>query len=192
MAQKSNKNINAGLPAAELLSFLKDTRSASTWTERDLVTALNLNREQAKQTLAALQLQGYAEPIGHDGQWRTTEAGELVSGGKTPRFTRESVEHALADLKERIKSVNEDASAPYRINSAVAFGDFLTDRARVQAVEVGVELQRRTISQDSCRQTATEHAQTDALLKQLRGKSTMLHVQRYVSWMSHRSHRNLL
>jgi hypothetical protein len=101
------------------------------------------------------------------------------------------VEHALADLKERIKSANENATT-YQINSAVAFGDFSTDRTRVQAAEVGVELQPRTISQDSDRQTATEHAQTDALLKQLRGKSTMLHIQRYVSWMSHRSHRKLL
>jgi DNA-binding IclR family transcriptional regulator len=87
MALKSSEGNSAGVPAAELLSFLKDTRSASTWTERDLATALNLNREHVKHTLAALQLQGYAEPIGHDGKWRTTEAGELVSGGK-PRDSR--------------------------------------------------------------------------------------------------------
>jgi predicted ArsR family transcriptional regulator len=186
-----NQRKEPEVPAAAVLSFLRDTRSLPTWAESELAKSLNLSREQTKQVLAALQLQGYAESTGRAGNWRTTEQGELVSGGKAPRFTRESIENALAEMSKRIKSFNEDASASYQVNAAVAFGDFLTDRARVQAAEVGIELQRRSPEQGS-NQTAAEHARENAFLRQLRGKSTMLHIQKYAPWMNHRSHRKLL
>jgi len=63
----------------------------------------------------------------------TTPAAESVSGAKPPRFTRESVEQAVESLRERIKQVNRDSKATFKITDAVAFGDFLSDRPRVQA-----------------------------------------------------------
>jgi hypothetical protein len=137
-----------------------------------------------------LQLAGYIEPLGH-GKWRTTEEGELVGGGKAARFTRESVERALAGLKERIQTINTDESAPYRITRAVAFGDILGDRVRVQAATVGIELKGRSSAGDD-RPTAAARGEEDAFLKQLSGKSTILRLEPYKPWMSHRSHRDLL
>jgi DNA-binding transcriptional MocR family regulator len=145
------------LPAAEVLSFLKDSRGTSTWTEHDLARTLNVSSAEAQQALAVLQLEGYVEPTSRSATWRTTEQGELVSGGKAPRFTRESVERTLIELTHRIRSVNEDESAPFQINKAVAFGDFLTDRTRVQAAEVGIELQRRKAAANNDHIAATEH-----------------------------------
>ena len=80
-SRKSGAVEQAGLPAAEVLSFLRDTRSSSTWTEKEFAAALNLTSDQVKQTLPVLQLAGYIEPLGH-GKWRTTEQGEQVGGGK--------------------------------------------------------------------------------------------------------------
>jgi hypothetical protein len=128
------------ISAAELLSFLKETRAIHTWTEKDLAQTLNLSSPQAKNAIAVLQLEGYIEPAGSTEKWRITEQGELVSGAKPPRFTRHSVENAVAALRDRIKAVNEDRNAPYRITEAVAFGDFLGERARVQAGKVGIRL----------------------------------------------------
>jgi hypothetical protein len=99
----------------------------------------------ANHTLPGLQLAGYIEPLGH-GKWRTTQEGELVGGGKAARFAQESVERAFAGLKERIQTINADENAPYRITRAVAFGDFLGDRARVQAVTVGIELKGLSVA----------------------------------------------
>jgi hypothetical protein len=48
----------------------------------------------------------------------TTPAGESVSGAKSPRFTRENVERAVESLKERIKQLNKDAKAAFRITDA--------------------------------------------------------------------------
>jgi hypothetical protein len=128
------------LPAVELLSFLKQTRRVQTWTEKDLAKALKIGVSQAKQAIAVLQLQGYIEPAGTTAKWRITEQGDQVAGAKPPRFTRQSVEHALNELRVRIQEVNEDTTVDYTITDAVAFGDFLGDAVRVQAAEVGIRL----------------------------------------------------
>jgi hypothetical protein len=190
-SRKSGANEQAGLPAAEVVSFLRDTRSSPTWTDKEFAEVLNLNSGQVKQILPVLQLAGYIEPLGH-GKWRTTEQGELVGGGKAPRFTLESADQALASLRKRVDEVNRDENAPYRITRAVAFGDFLSDRVRVQAVTVGIELERRAQAGGDHRPTAAARGEEDAFLKQLNAKSTILRLQRYEPWMSHRSHRDLL
>ena len=96
------------------------------------------------------------------------------------------------ELADRIRSTNEDEDAPYLVNQAVAFGDFLTDSARVQAADVGIELQSRKAETDKDQMTATERAHQEEFLKQLRGRSTIIRTQPYAEWMSHRSHRKLL
>lgn len=80
------------LPAAELLSFLKQTHGP--WTKWELSKALNISSAEAKQAVAVMQLQGYVEPIGRTQKWRTTEEGVTVSGAKTARLTRKAVEQA--------------------------------------------------------------------------------------------------
>ena len=178
------------LPAAELLSFLKQTRAVQTWTEKDLAKALKIGLPEAKQAIRVLQLQGYVEPIGETGKWRVTEEGDLVSGAKSPRFTRESVKQALDELRDRIKALNEDPNADYQITGAVAFGDFLGEAVRVQAAEVGIRLAPKKTEQLTA--SAKEHRAELAFLKQLRGKTALLHIQPYEDWMHSRSHRNLL
>ena len=178
------------LPGAELFSFLKEIRSTPTWTERDLSSALNISIAQAKEAMAVLELQGYIEPTGRSEKWRVTEQGDLVAGSKSPRFTRESVEEALAALSDRIKAVNDDPDAPYKVTEAVAFGDFLHDQPRVQAADVGIELQRR--GDERAAASAREHAAELAFLKRLRGKTALLHLQAYEEWMKARTHRDLL
>lgn len=178
------------VPAAELLSFLKQTRGAQTWTEKEMAKALKIGLPEAKQAIVVLQLQGYIEPAGQTGKWRITEQGDLVSGSKSPRFTRQSVEQALDELRHRIKAVNEDSNADYKISDAVAFGDFLADAARVQAAEVGIRLMSKKTEESTA--SAKQHRAELAFLKQLRGKTALLHVEPYEEWMRSRSHRDLL
>lgn len=178
------------MPAAEALSFLRDTRGLTTWNVRNLATSLKISAADAGHVIAILQLQGYVKPSGQD-EWMTTLAGEEVSGSKPPRFTRESVEHALAGLRIRIAEVNHDSRAPYRITQAVAFGDFLSDRARVQSADVGIQLQRKG-SGSADAGSAEEHTSQAAFLKSLKGKSGTLQLRPCESWMAERTHRNLL
>lgn len=176
--------------AAALLSFLKEIGGIQIWTEKELANALKVTSSRAKEATAVLQLQGYIEPAGHAGKWRVSEQGQLVSGAKSPRFSRKSIEHALAGLRDRIKKSNSDPGAAYKITEAVAFGDFLGDAARLQAVDVGIRLARK--SEDAATPSAKEHTAALEFLKQLRGKAALLHIVSYENWMSARSHVRLL
>jgi hypothetical protein len=182
------------MPAVELLSFLKETGRFQTWTEKDVSKTLNIGlpeaKPEAKEAMAVLDLQGYIQHAADSGEWRVTAQGDVVSGAKPPRFTRQSVEDALAGLRNRIKAVNEDSDVPYRIIQAVAFGDFLGDAARVQAADVGIRLVPKTHEESIA--PAKEHTAELNFLKQLRGKTALLHVGRYEDWMSSRSHMRLL
>src|SRR5205814_4042372 len=84
----SNSKFVPPVPAAELLSFLKQTRGVHTWTEKDLAKALKIGLPEAKEAIAVLQLHDYIEPVGQTAKWRITGEGDLVSGAKPPRFTR--------------------------------------------------------------------------------------------------------
>ena len=134
------------VPTAAVFSFLKDTRGALTWTAHDLAEALKLSRQDANKILTLLQLQGYVHQNSDSQQWLTTASGEIVSGSTLPRLSRESVEQAVATLADRIAAINRDPRAEFKLPKAVAFGDFLSDRPKVQAADVGVELRRRNPS----------------------------------------------
>jgi hypothetical protein len=136
-------------------------------------------------------MQGYVQAAQGTREWFTTPAGQTVSGSKLPRYTPERVATALAGLKERIATARKDFKSAFKISAAVAFGDFLSDRPRVQAPDVGIELVKRK-SDAGARTSATEAKARLAFLKQLRGKNTALHVQLYQEWMSKRTHQKLL
>jgi len=179
------------VPAAAVMSFLKDTRGSLTWTTRELAETLGIAAAEAAKVLAIMEMQGYVKPTQSGKDWLTTSAGETVSASKLPHFTRERVDAALAALKQRIAAVRKDFKSPFKITVAVAFGDFLSDRPRVQAPDVGIDFARRK-SDDTARGSATESKERTVFLKQLRGKNTPLHLQPYQGWMSKRSHLRLL
>jgi hypothetical protein len=177
------------MPATEALSFLRETHGLTTWTAHDMAASLKINLADAKHVIAILELQGYVKPYG--AKWMTTLSGEEVSGSKPPRFTRERVEQALAELCSHLTEINRDSHAPYRITAAVAFGDFLSDRPRVQSAEVGIQLERRKPSAADA-DSAQEGKARQAFLKRLQGKGGVLQVRTYGNWMGERTHRDLL
>jgi DNA-binding transcriptional MocR family regulator len=180
------------IPAEAALSFLKDTKGALAWSARDLADTLKIGRREAEQVIALLAAQGYVQRASGTDEWMTTPAGESVSGAKPPRFTRESVEQALESLKERIKQVNMDSQAAFRITDAVAFGDFLlSDRARVQAADVGIGLAPRGEAASEARSASAARLELQ-FLRQVRGKTALLLIRPYSNWMSKRSHLSLL
>jgi hypothetical protein len=179
------------LPAAAVLSFLKDSRGALSWNIRDLRKSLNIGKGEAARVIAVLQLQGYAAPGGGSGEWLTTQNGNIVSGSKEPRFAREMVLQAISELSGRMQAVNKDLHAPYRVQTGVAYGDFLSGRERVQAADVGIQLAPRT-SMKSNKISARGNAAQRAFLRVLRNKNARLALHPYGEWMSARSHRKLL
>ena len=117
--------------------------------------------------------------------------GEIVSGSKFPKYSREIVEQSLASFADHLKRVNQDSSAEYKVADAVAFGDFLAGGARVQPPDVGIRLV-------PCNPTghrphfASEQSRQETFCKQLRGRTPLLNLQPYAEWMGVRTHRRLL
>lgn len=173
-------------PAA-VYSFLKDTRGAVSWPTRELERVLQVSPAEAGKILALLEMQGYVKPAEENGEWMTTAAGESVARSKVPRLRREKVEEALATLSDRIAAIHRDKRSQFRIAKAVAFGDFLRERAQVQPAEVGVELLQRD-------RTGGKHdAESErSFLRELQRNSRYFAVRPYEPWMSTRSHRSLL
>jgi hypothetical protein len=189
--------VRMSVPAEAALSFLRDTKSALSWSLRDLSQALNISREEAERVVALLQIQGYVQAESHkSGEWVTTPSGETVSGAKPPRFDRETVEAALTSLKQRIQDTNQDRAAKFQITRAVAFGDFLSkDRTRVQTAEVGIELARKDKKRNSeeiaALHSAAEAREEQLFLRQLRGRSALINLEPYSEWMGTRTHQKL-
>ena len=178
------------LPIAAVWSFLKDTRGAMSWSTQELAKSLKISAAEAQRVAAILQLQGYIKQHGTD-EWITTISGEAISGSKTPRFTPERVENGLSTLSERIREINQDSQAKFKITKAVAFGDFLDGRARVQTPDVGIQLVRRTPGTAAVG-AAQERSAEREFLKSLRRITSILNIQPYHKWMSDRPHRRLL
>ena len=160
------------------------------WKARDLVRALKISPAAAKQALAILEMQGYVKATG-SAEWITTPAGEIVSGSKLPRYTRETVERSLESFADHLQRVNDNASAEFKIADAVAFGDFLSGRARVQAADVGIRLEPRNPAAHDLKSAAEQNRQ-EAFLKQLCGRTPLVNLHPFAAWMSARSHRSLL
>lgn len=189
---KSRPGDKASIPAEAALSFLKDTRGALTWSTDDLADSLDISRREAQQIIPFLEAQGYAQRTKRKDGWITTPAGESVSGAKALRFTRESVQQAVAALKERTNRLNEDRRSPFKITQVVAFGDFLLkNRPRVQAADVGVGLVKRGEPIAELHSAADAKAER-AFLRELRGRTALLSVKPYQEWMRKRSHLDLL
>jgi hypothetical protein len=179
------------VPAAAVLSFMKDTRGLDSWTAQDLSKTLGIATAEAAKAIIFLELQGYVKAGHRPREFFTTGEGQAVSGSKPPHFSRERVEKALDGLEERIAAARKDFKATYKISVAVAFGDFLNEGSRVQAADVGVELAKRKPEGDE-KLSATESKARSAFLKQLRGKNTPLNMLIYQDWMGKRSHRKLI
>jgi hypothetical protein len=172
---------------AAVFSFLKDTRGVVSWTAGDLAETLGVSVVAANDALPILEMQGYVKRS-ENGEWLTTIAGENFSGSVTPRYEKKSVEAALKGLGERIELLNKDRSVNVVIMGAVAFGDFLSDRARVQAADVGIKFEARGRTSDA----GLDKRAREALFSRLRAKSPMLHLQKYEEWMKQRTHRELV
>ena len=178
------------IPAAAALSFLRETRGVSTWTLRDMANSLKISPADAERVIGVLELQGYVKPAEAD-EWMTTLSGEAVSGSKAPRYTPERMEQALSSIRNRIAEINHDPRARYKVVEAVAFGDFLSNRTRVQASEVGVQLAPRGPVEGASNSANDRNAQRE-VLKRLQSGNSVVHIKPYETWMSARTHRSLM
>ncbi|HLJ48139.1 MAG TPA: hypothetical protein VKU01_19125 [Bryobacteraceae bacterium] len=178
--------------APALLSFIKQVSAEQDWDATRLAALLNIEPADAPQIAATLEMLGYAEEVpDKKGLWRNTQAGKTVSGAKPPRLNRDSVLKALEELRDRVEQMNAAPASPFRVIELIAFGDFLDEHAKVQAANVGVGLAPKDLAKNVS-DSAVERKREEHVLSDLRGKSTLLHLNLIEDWMRKRSHRYVL
>ncbi len=171
--------------APAVISFLKEFSAAPPWTAKDIARVLNVPDADAKSAIAMLQAAGYINPASGGG-WVTTEQADIVSGAKSPRFNRSSVESAISALLDRVRAWNAAHPSGMNVARVIVFGDYLSDRNRLQAAEIGVEFAH------GGERGAAEHEAEQQALKELKGRSAMLNVHLLEAWMLARTHRVLM
>ena len=180
------------IAAPALLSFLKQVAADPSWDAKRVAQILEVKSAEGSQIIAALEMLGYAEAVaGKKGTWRNTASGNAVAGAKPARFKRQSVLDALAELRDRAKQMNADAATSFRVSEIVAYGDFLDEKTKAQAADVGVGLTPKKRDGEEIG-TAAEHQREVDVLAALRGKSTMLHLRLIEDWMRRLRHRDVL
>src|ERR1700693_6135262 len=95
---KTPGDLMPSVPAAAVMSFLKDTRGLLTWATRDLAEPLAIPTSEAAKVITIMEMQGYVKAAEGAREWFTTPAGQTMSGSKRPHYTPESVAAALAGL----------------------------------------------------------------------------------------------
>jgi hypothetical protein len=171
--------------APAVISFLKEFSAAPPWTADDMARALNIPEAEAEAAIPILQAAGYIEPAATGGRWIATEQADAVSGAKQPRFVRLAIEKAIAGLLDRVREWNAAHRSGTKVARVVLFGDYLSDRDRLQAAEIGVEF-----VQGREEGAAEKDAERQAI-KELKARSAMLNLRVLEPWMVARSHRAL-
>ena len=190
-AEGRKSSVAKGMPPVSIataLSFLKETKGALTWTTQEFARGVGIKVAEAAPALTLLQMQGYIKAADGKNEWMTSVDGDAVSGAASPRFSVKTVKQALEDLRGRIAAVNKDVKSEIRVGRAVAFGDFLADRAQVQAADVGIELVRRNARGAKRISKADERG----FLKTLRAGKQMIRLLRFEAWMLDRAHQRIL
>jgi hypothetical protein len=171
--------------ATEAFSFLKETQMLDSWTLGDLERCLRVSSAEAHQIVSMLELQGYIKKEG--GAWATTLDGYTISGSAMLRYSRPTIERALARLKDQIEEVNSNPNAAYRVAGAVAFGDFQNkDATRVQAADVGIRLETRSVKDTP--ESVVGRKSEDLFLRHLRNGMGMIRIHKFEGWMAKRTH----
>ena len=107
---------------------------------KELANALKVSSSQAREATAVLRRRAISN--------RRVMRVNGESASKVSSYPAQSLQGLVERaskmhspvLRDRIKTSNSDPHAAYKITEAVAFGDFLGDAARLQAVDVGIRL----------------------------------------------------
>lgn len=173
--------------APEALTLLRVMAGVPTWKAEDVAKALMISRVEALRAITALEVQGYVKETGPD-EYVSTWPEE--AGPQSPPYTAAQIEAALCEFRGRIAEVNADSNATYKIGEAIAFGDFLYNRERVEPGEVAVQLVLREPM--SSAPPVKEQETRRGFLRFLQGSYHAFRIRPYEEWMALRTHIRLV
>ena len=140
----------AGRSAKDIRKFLREILHLqfACGYARDV---LRCSMDEAAKVLSALEESGYLSRAGrHDGQelYETTLKGNQLAGANLRPISRTTAERTLAAFMQRIRAVNSNPDYLETVTGVIVFGSFLSPNEDLGDVDVGIQLERKPMSQE--------------------------------------------
>jgi len=149
------KAVVGGYPALTIRRLVRRLNNLQYWNAETVQVVLRKERSEAKAIVRALVEAGLAvaAPIrGMDGCTTTQLARSFGSERAAKPITRQTSDHALSQLLERVNQVNRDACFLAKVTKVVVLGSYLrADVDKLSDLDIAVELQPKEADRDRWR-----------------------------------------
>lgn len=135
----------AGLPSITVRAFLRAI-GQSEWSVEYAAARLRLPLKRAARVVKDLVDLGYVKVASTDRErrYQRSLAGSTLAQASAARpLQRRTAEQKLAEFLARARRINEDDYVLYRVKKVLVFGSYLTAAARINDIDVAIELVHR-------------------------------------------------
>ena len=136
-----------GYPILKIRKLLKRVQDLQ-FSTNSVRRILEINDQDALLLLQELErntLVEYKTNLEGKPRWSNTENGnQLALSTAAQPIKRETATQRIKDLLDRIVVANENAEYLFRVNRVVLFGSYLSNRDRINDVDVAIELKPKT------------------------------------------------
>lgn len=118
----------------------------SHWTAEYAAAHLRVSHRRAVDVIKQFVESGYVEAARTDGErwYKRSLAGSTLAQASAARpLQRRIAEQKLAEFVARARRINEDDYYLYRVKKVLVFGSYLTAAARINDIDVAIELVHR-------------------------------------------------
>ncbi len=133
------KSTIAGQPALKVRDFLYDNDQFSTTL---VAEDLGIPSDSASKLIAELVRMGVVGPDQGEGEWKVLDRRLALATGAKP-LQRATAEKKVQELLGRIHDVNRNDQFAYRVAKAVVFGSYLSEKERINDIDVAIALAPR-------------------------------------------------
>jgi predicted nucleotidyltransferase len=127
---------------------VRDLLSAASflhWTTVYVEDRLRISNAQARQLVEELLRLAYIRPVdtrdsSNDWYTRANDGATFALASAAKPLTRKTADRKVREFLDRIHQVNSSQQFLHRVRQALLFGSYLTDRPRINDIDIAVEL----------------------------------------------------
>lgn len=124
------------------------------WTCQIIAGELQIEQASAEILINELSRLAYIEPceISNNQQYyHVTLRGSAFSLASAARpLTRKTADKKLKEFLDRVHAVNDNPELAYRVHKVAVFGSYLTEKERINDIDIAVELVHREADPHKC------------------------------------------
>lgn len=142
--------IIAGFSAIVVRDFLVKVKDRL-FTDNDVIRHFKTEEPGAVAIITALQKLEYIESveIRMHKFWSVATAGRTLALASAAKpILRKTADKKIAELLERVTIVNSSNHYAYDVRTVVVFGSYLSDQDRINDIDIGIALEKKTANED--------------------------------------------